>query len=143
MTQTQLAQKSRLTQAMISRIETGKEIPRASTICRLAAALGLSSGDLFESPGQSLRYDRFEIDRVSRSIVTGERTMSPVFNQLADDIASLIIQKLKAYKVKGAKRVQRKRWNVRSRFWRFQQRYPALVIKQILPRVDKLLGGLL
>ena len=48
MTQAELAERSGVAESNISRIESGIQIPRISTIRRLALALGVSPGDLVD-----------------------------------------------------------------------------------------------
>lgn len=45
-TQAELADRSGVAESNISRIESGVQVPRISTIKRLAMALGVSPGDL-------------------------------------------------------------------------------------------------
>ncbi len=48
LSQTQLAEKAGLTQAQIARIENGNTVPRADTLLKLSAALGVSADLLWE-----------------------------------------------------------------------------------------------
>jgi len=48
--QTELAKKARVPQSAISEIESGKRVPRADTLQKLALALGVSVADLLDEP---------------------------------------------------------------------------------------------
>jgi transcriptional regulator with XRE-family HTH domain len=48
MSQAELAEKTRTTQAQITNYENGKSIPRADTLMRLSHALGVSADLLWE-----------------------------------------------------------------------------------------------
>jgi len=142
LTQSELAQRSRFGQGVISRIEAGKEDPRISTLHQLAQAIGIDLKTLLQFPRETLSLNRHEIDQVGRAVLSGERQMSPLSNKLADDIASLMIQKLKAHKVPGARRLQQKRWDVLKRTLWIRQKYSEVLVKQISLRIDKLIGGI-
>jgi transcriptional regulator with XRE-family HTH domain len=58
LTQEQLAEKVGVEQGYISRIERGKQSPSLDVTYRLAAALGVNPGDLFEKDGLSLRIQQ-------------------------------------------------------------------------------------
>ncbi len=76
----QLAETSRVSRAMISRIERGEASPTASLLARLCEALGLSLSEFFapDDPGSSPLLRRDE-QRLWRDPITGylRRSISP------------------------------------------------------------------
>ena len=141
LTQLQLAQKSGINQGAISDIENGHREVTTKTILRLSNALGLSPADMFTPPPFNIaKLGRHQIDALAKNIISGNTSIGMAQNQLCQDIASLLVNKLKAHKVKGAKRNTAIRWNTASRYLKAKEKYPPEILAQILHRVDKLLS---
>lgn len=104
--QVALAHKSGVTQATLSRLESNQEKPRWETLQRLASSLRISSSELFlDRPQPEVKLNRYDVEAVARAVVSGERKLSAVLNRIADETASLMINKLQAHNVPGYRRV--------------------------------------
>lgn len=141
LSQNSLAEKAGLTQAAISNIENGRQDPTLSTLGRLAESLEITPAELLSRPPQfSRKLSRQEIDRIARLVVSDKRGDDPFENRVADVVAALVIKKLQAHRVPGARRNRGKRWNVAGRSLVVRQIYPELLLRQILLRLDRLLA---
>jgi len=140
LSQRELAQKAGVTQATLSRLENGLETPRWFTLQQLAQALGIESSTfLSETVRPAFSLNRHQIEEVAKAVLSGERRNVTQLNSLADQIARLMIQKLKAYGCPGYKRVQHFRWRAPYRRIRLRAFLPDELLKVILIRADRLL----
>ena len=78
MTQEQLATRAGISRPNLAALERGRRECTLSTLCRLAFALDVTPGTLLdrEPPGAGQEgLGRREIDRVARSLLTGEKAL--------------------------------------------------------------------
>ena len=68
LSQAQLAEKSGVTRAYLSRLESGQADPSLSTLRRLAAALGISVGPLLDEAPPRRELGREELDQLARAV---------------------------------------------------------------------------
>ena len=140
--QATLADKARLPQAAISAIETGRRNITLNTLGQLAAALDVSPADLLQlPPRRQLALSRHQIDGVARAVVSGHRRLGPELNRLADEVALLVMGKLRAHGAPGARRTWGRRWHAPYRTWWMRQRYRWEAVVAILRRLDKHFGA--
>src|SRR3989338_6148992 len=88
LSQQELANRSGVTQAIISRLERhGRDVP-VRTLCRLAAALDVTPGTLLDGDPPRPDLDRHAVDAVARAMVSGRRRDLPArLRPLADACA--------------------------------------------------------
>ena len=138
LTQKELAKRSGLTQAQVSTLENQTHIPTLKTLNKLAAAFGVPTGELLNLPPTGpLPLSRHDIDAVALAIVSGERNLNPGLNRLAASVASIISQKLNAFKAPGRVVNRGKRWGGKFQWFRVRRMAPEAILNQILARVDK------
>lgn len=87
-----------------------------------------------------MELDRHTLDAIARAVVSGERGLGKEHDRLAGDVASLLINKLKALNAPGQRRVAHLKWNAPKRWRRVRDRYGDALLDRILARVDKHLG---
>ena len=85
--------------------------------------------------------DRHTLDRVAQAVVTGERGLDDIFDRMADDVASLMINRLAAFDAQGLGRVAHLTWNDPVRRQKVIDHYGERVIQAILIRVEKHLAA--
>ena len=138
LTQKELALRAGLTQAQVSTLENQTHIPTLKTLNKLAAAFGVPTGELLNLPPTGpLPLSRHDIDAVALAIVSGERNLNPGLNRIAASVASIISQKLNAFKAPGRVVNRGKRWNGKFKTMKVWRLFPELVLTQILSRVDR------
>ena len=141
LTQAQLAARAGSTQARISGLECGRRSPTLRTLNKIASALDVTPMvllTLFNDAGQN----REVADRIAHSVVTGERALSRSELQLADEVGSLVIQKLRAHHARGRLRYTRTRWEAAHRARWVRQVQGRRTVEQILKRIDTRLAML-
>ncbi len=142
MNQSVLAEKARLTQATLSRIENNQEKPHLNTLVKLAQALDVELVELLVGDVQKeKRLDRHQIEAVARSVLSGERKLGADLNELAQQAASLMIQFLRAHQVPGYLKVRSLRWHAPFRKERVLNEIGEDVFKQLFSRVRKLVSA--
>ena len=139
LSQAQLAALAGVTQAAISECESGRRVPSLRTAAKLAAAVRAPLPSLMrtEEPSGSSRE---MIDRLATSIVEGTDIQHPKERAIAEELAGLIIQKLRAHRAPGKRRVARRRWAATRRAIWTRERYGGRLPEQVLRRVDALLA---
>ena len=138
LSQAQLAETAGLTQAAISELERGHRVPSLRTVAKLAAVLEVSLSDLVQ-PKAPETVSREVADRMASYILQGEGRIPATERRMADDLASLVIQKLRAHRVPGRHRVARCRWAVAGRAMWVKGVYGGRLPEQVLRRLDVLL----
>lgn len=97
--------------------------------------------ELLYREGASASLSREKADRIARRIVHGGNgNLSLEERRLATEAGSLIIQKLRAHRSPGRRAYARLRWGTGRRAIDVRKPCGDTVIKQILRRVDDLLG---
>jgi hypothetical protein len=86
---------------------------------------------------QQLLNDRHAIDAIARAVVSGERGLEVLADAIADDVASLMINRLAAGGVPGHQRVERRRWDAPRRWQRIERRYGRELLNVLVQRTDK------
>lgn len=138
-TQSELADRSGLTQSEISKIENGLVSPSLKTIQKVAKPLRIQPANLFNNPLTELKLSRYEIDEFARNVISGRLPVDENKAALVRDIALLVSRKLIALNKPGKSLVRGSRWDTKSRYLKTQRSHSERSVKQILARVDKLL----
>lgn len=138
-TQSELADRSGLTQSEISKIENGLVSPSLKTIQKVSKPLRIQPANLFDSPSKEPKLSRHEVDELARNVISGRLPDDQNKAALIKDIALLVSRKLIALNKPGKSLLRGSRWNTKSRYLKTQRRYSNNSVKQILARVDKLL----
>jgi hypothetical protein len=86
---------------------------------------------------QELLQDRHALDAIARAIVSGERGLGDAADAVADDVASLMINRLAAAGVAGHRRVAHLRWKAPRRRTRIEQQYGRELLNILIQRTDK------
>ena len=86
---------------------------------------------------QELLKDRHALDAIARAIVSGERGLGDAADTIADDVASLMINRLAAAGVSGYQRVAHRRWNAPRRRPRVERQYGRELLEVLIQRTDK------
>ena len=86
---------------------------------------------------QELLNDRHALDAIARAIVSGERGLGDAEDAIADDVASLMINRLAAAGVAGHQRVAHRRWNAPRRRPRVERQYGRELLDVLIRRTDK------
>jgi hypothetical protein len=86
---------------------------------------------------QELLKDRHALDAIARAIVSGERGLGDTSDAIADDVASLMINRLAAAGVPGHQRVAHLPWNAPERRSRVEQGYGRELLDVLIRRTDK------
>jgi hypothetical protein len=86
---------------------------------------------------QELLRDRHALDAIARAIVNGERGLGETADAIADDVASLMINRLAAAGVPGHGRVAHLPWNAPDRRARVEGRYGRELLDVLIRRTDK------
>jgi hypothetical protein len=81
--------------------------------------------------------DRHALDAVARAVVTGERGLGSAQDRMADDVASLMINRLAAAEVPGHRCVAHLDWNAPRRRQSIEQRYGRGLLEALIRRTDK------
>lgn len=139
LSQAQLAAKAGLTQAAVSELERGYRAPSLRTVAKLAEVLRVSVSDLIQADA-SETLPREAADRIASFIIQGAGRLRPAERRVADDVAGLVIQKLRAHRVPGRRRVARRRWDAASRGFWVRRIYGRRIPEQVLRRLDVLLA---
>jgi tungstate transport system ATP-binding protein len=90
---------------------------------------------------QQLLSDRHALDRIAQAVVTGERGLGGNFDRIADDVASLLINRLSAVNAPGVGRISHLTWDDPVRCQKVTDHYGESVIQAILMRVEKHLAA--
>jgi hypothetical protein len=86
--------------------------------------------------------DRHSLDALARAIVSGERGLGPMEDTIADDVASLMINRLAAAQAPGHRRVAHLRLDCPERRPRVEERYGRRFLQLLIRRTDKHLDHL-
>lgn len=86
---------------------------------------------------QELLKDRHALDAIARAIVSGERGLGDAADAVADDVASLMINRLAAAGVAGHQRVAHLRWKAPRRRQRVERQYGRELLDVLIRRTDK------
>ena len=86
---------------------------------------------------QELLKDRHVLDAIARAVVTGERGLGEVADKIADDIASIMINRLAASEAQGHGRVAHLEWNVPQCWQAVEDRYGREFLGLLIRRTDK------
>jgi hypothetical protein len=89
-----------------------------------------------ETIGELLK-DRHALDAIARAVVSGERGLGEAADELADAVASLMINRLAAAGVPGHRRVAHLHWNDPGRKSRVEQAYGRELLNILIQRTDK------
>ena len=81
--------------------------------------------------------DRHTLDAIARAIVSGERGLGQREDTIADDVASLMINRLAAAQAPGHQRVAHLRWNCPERWQRVEERYGRRFLQILIRRTGK------
>lgn len=138
LSQAQLAETAGLTQAAISELERGHRVPSLRTVAKLAVALEVSLSDLVQAKAPET-LSREVADRIASYIIQGEGRIPAAERRIAGDLAGLVIQKLRAHRVPGSRRVARCRWAAAGRAMWVKGIYGGHLPEQVLRRLDVLL----
>lgn len=126
-------------QSAIAAIESGKRSITLRTLYRLCEALNVLLSDMTSQENPFKKLDRYRMDQIARQVITQERVLSPLENDLSNRVESMVLTKLRALKVprRPSQKVQRifalKRWRD------LKQMFPQEIILPIFKRVDKYL----
>jgi hypothetical protein len=85
---------------------------------------------------------RNTLDAIARAIVSGERGLGEAEDRIADDVASLMINRLAAAQAPGHRRVAHLRWDCPERRPRIEERYGRPFLQLLIRRTDKHLDHL-
>jgi hypothetical protein len=91
---------------------------------------------------EGLLRDRHTLDAIARAVVSGERGLGPTEDRIADDVASLMINRLAAAQAPGHRRVAHLRWDCPERWRRIEEHYGCPFLQRLIRRTDKHLGHL-
>jgi hypothetical protein len=86
---------------------------------------------------EELLRDRHALDVIARAIVSGERGLGDLADVIADDVASLMINRLAAAGVAGHRRVAHLAWDAPGRRQQVEGRYGRELIDVLVRRTDK------
>jgi hypothetical protein len=86
---------------------------------------------------RELLKDRHALDAIARAIVSGERGLGDAADAIADDIASLMINRLAAARVSGHDRVAHLQWNAPGRSRRVERQHGRELLDVLIQRTDK------
>ncbi|MBI4531793.1 MAG: hypothetical protein HY709_09735 [Candidatus Latescibacteria bacterium] len=86
---------------------------------------------------QQVLSDRHTRDTIARAVITGEHGLGGIFDRMADDVASLMINRLAAFNAQGLERVSYLKWDDPVRRQKIIDRYGERVIQALLLRVEK------
>lgn len=86
---------------------------------------------------RELLKDRHALDAIARAVVSGERGLGDTADAIADDVASLMINRLAAAGVAGHHRVAHRRWRAPRRRPRIERLYGRELLNVLIQRTDK------
>lgn len=129
--QAQLAEKTGIFQPHIAAMESGTLRPGVNRLVRLASALGLRLSELLEKSPPVKEMDRFEIDRLCRSLVENNFTDFPLAKENWDDLVVTFFTRLKLIDEKTRRKRPRKSVNAS---WK---RLNAVLGKKYLAHIDR------
>ena len=86
---------------------------------------------------RQLLSDRHTLDAIARAVVSGERGLGDAADTIADDVASLMINRLDAAGVAGYQRVAHRRWKAPRRWQRIERQYGRELLDALIQRTDK------
>ena len=86
---------------------------------------------------QELLKDRHALDGIARAVVSGERGLGEAKDRIADDVASIMINRLAAVGVPGHGRVAHLEWNAPERWRCVEERYGRELLDLLIRRTDK------
>ena len=89
---------------------------------------------------RELLKDRHALDAIARAVVTGDRGLGAVEDTVADDVASIMINRLAAAAVHGYRRVAHLEWNTPHRWQSVEDRYGRDLLGLLIRRTDKFLA---
>lgn len=137
--QADLAAAAGLTQAAISELEQGHRVPSLRTVARLVAALDVPLAQLLQVEVPKA-LPREAADRIASAIIEGTGSVRAGERRMVDHMAGLAIQKLRAHRVPGRRRVSGRRWAAARRAMWVTGIYGRSIQEQVLRRVDVLLA---
>lgn len=85
--------------------------------------------------------DRHRLDAVARAVVTGARGLGAMEDAIADDVASIMSDRLRAAGVTGYHRVADLTADPVERWQRVKQRYGRELLDLLIRQTDKHLGA--
>jgi hypothetical protein len=85
--------------------------------------------------------DRHRLDAVARAVVTGARGLGAMEDAIADDMASIMSDRLRAAGVTGYHRVADRTDDPAERWQHVKQRYGRELLDLLIRRTDKHLGA--
>jgi transcriptional regulator with XRE-family HTH domain len=140
--QAKLSEKSGIPQGALSNMEAGHKDITLSTLTALAQALELSPAELLSDPTRDkILQDRYTRDRIAISIVSGKPLRNFQEEAVAQAISRLVSQKIRAFEAPGKVRSRRDRMASFRYSEKIRDQYSDEIIRDILNRVDKHLGG--
>jgi hypothetical protein len=90
---------------------------------------------------QTIGGNRHRLDAIARAVVTGARGLGTMEDAIADDIASIMIGRLRAAGVPGYHRVAHLTVDPAERWQHVKQRYGRELLDLLIRRTDKHLGS--
>jgi hypothetical protein len=90
---------------------------------------------------QTVLGDRHRLDAIARAVVTGARGLGAVEDAMADDLASIMSDRLRAAGVTGYHRVAEQTGDPAERWQQIKQRYGRELLDLLIRRTDKHLGS--
>ncbi len=122
----------------LSAIERGHRDITLSTLEKLAIAYNTTPGALLDQapPSPITLSNRHEIDALARAVASGERPFAEAKNQLADEIASLLSNRLKAHGAPGYQRIKRRKWDNGAHRLVIYRLYGQELVERLLKRVE-------
>ena len=91
---------------------------------------------------EELLRDRHKLDAIARAVVSGERGLGQKEDAVADDVASLMINRLAAAQAPGHQGVAHLRWDCPERWQRIEERYGRRFLQILIRRTGKHLDHL-
>lgn len=138
LSQNELAERAGIPRPNLSAIERGRRDPTISTLEKIARALNLSVGQMLDQHPDSIENPgRHTVDEIAQAVASGDRSLTPSENQLADDIASQVINLLESHGAPGAACVKKLSRDDFHRPLKTRARYGAALVDRILKRLPK------
>jgi hypothetical protein len=86
---------------------------------------------------QTVLGDRHRLDAIARAVVTGARGLGAIEDAMADDVASIMSDRLRAAGVTGYHRVATQAGDPAERWQHVKQRYGRELLDLLIRRTDK------
>jgi hypothetical protein len=90
---------------------------------------------------QTICRDRHRLDAIARAVVTGARGLGAMEDMIADDLASVMSDRLRAAGAAGNASVARLAGDPAARWQHVKQRYGRELLDLLIRRTDKHLGA--